>query len=350
MKEKNFAALSAFLAAALYAINIPFSKLLLEKIGAVMMASLLYLGAGLGMLVYSRIEHLVGRGGKIDKLSRKELPYTVMMVLLDVAAPILLMMGLSITNASNASLLNNFEIVATSLVAFIIFKEKISLRLLVAIVLVTISSVILSFEGGDAFRFNKGSLLVLLATLCWGFENNATRMISTKDSKEIVIIKGIFSGFFSLILALLIGERLPGPEYILYSLVLGFISYGMSINLYILAQKSLGAAKTSCYYALNPFLGSILGMLLLREKADLQFIVAITLMLVATLFMVRDTVLLVHTHEHVHVHSHEHRHGSLVHTHEHQHVHTHYHSHMRNGDEHEHGPEELGDGHVHKHA
>ena len=194
MRTKALAVAFAVLAAALYAMNVPLSKLLLEHVGTTMMAALLYLGAGLGLLVYSVAGMAVGRTTIKEPLTRKELPYTIAMVVLDIAAPILLMLGIARTNSANVSLLNNFEIVATSLIAFFVFKEVLTRRLCIAILLVTLASIILGFEGAGSFVLNTGSLFVLGACVCWGFENNCTRMISSKSSVEIVIIKGCFSG------------------------------------------------------------------------------------------------------------------------------------------------------------
>ena len=290
MKTKALAAVFAILAAALYAINVPLSKLLLEHVGTTMMAAFLYLGAGLGLLVYSVAGKAIGRITIKEPLTRKELPYTVAMVVLDIAAPILLMLGIARTNSANVSLLNNFEIVATSLIAFFIFKEVLTRRLCAAILLVTLASIILGFEGAGSFVLNTGSLFVLGACVCWGFENNCTRMISSKSSVEIVLIKGCFSGLGSLLIALLLGEELPSPSWMLRVLLLGFVSYGLSINFYILAQKELGAAKTSAFYSVAPFLGVAFSMLLLGERPDMQFYAALAIMLLATVLMVQDTM------------------------------------------------------------
>ena len=290
MKTKALAAVFAILAAALYAINVPLSKLLLEHVGTTMMAAFLYLGARLGLLVYSVAGKAIGRITIKEPLTRKELPYTVAMVVLDIAAPILLMLGIARTNSANVSLLNNFEIVATSLIAFFIFKEVLTRRLCAAILLVTLASIILGFEGAGSFVLNTGSLFVLGACVCWGFENNCTRMISSKSSVEIVIIKGCFSGLGSLLIALLLGEELPSPSWMLRVLLLGFVSYGLSINFYILAQKELGAAKTSAFYSVAPFLGVAFSMLLLGERPDMQFYAALAIMLLATVLMVQDTM------------------------------------------------------------
>lgn len=288
-KLKAAATVFAILAAALYAVNIPLSKLLLVHVEATTMAGLLYLGAGIGMLLVGIASMMSGKGNKKEMLTRKELPYTIAMVVLDIAAPILLMSGIAGTNSANVSLLNNFEIVATSLIALTVFHEAISKRLWIAIVLVTIASIILSFEGSGAFLFNKGSMFVLGACVCWGFENNCTKMISNKSSEEIVTIKGCFSGMGSLFVAFLLGEHFPAAKWAAAALVLGFVAYGLSINFYIMAQKELGAARTSAYYSIAPFLGVAFGMLLLRERPALRFYGAFAIMAVSTVIMVKDT-------------------------------------------------------------
>ena len=287
---KRIAIFYAILAAALYAINVPLSKLLLNHVDATMMAAFLYLGAGIGLFIYGLVERMTGKEIKREPLTKKELPYTIAMVVLDIIAPILLMFGISFTSSANASLLNNFEIVATSLIALFIFKEAISKRLWLAIVLVTIASVVMSFEGEGTFVFNKGSLFVLGACLCWGFENNCTKMISKKSTVEIVVIKGIFSGTGSLVTAFILGEKIPGFGWILCVLLLGFVAYGLSINFYIMAQKDLGAAKTSAYYSIAPFLGVLFSLVLLGERPAIQFYIALIIMIIGTYFMIKDTM------------------------------------------------------------
>ena len=347
MKTKNLATMYAIVAAALYAINVPFSKMLLGYVEPTMMAAFLYLGAGAGMFVYSLVSKATGKATPTEPLTKKELPYTVAMVVLDMIAPILLMFGIKSSNAANVSLINNFEIVATSLIALLVFKEIISKRLWIAIFLVTVASVILSFEGAGAFAFNIGSLFVFGACLCWGIENNCTRMISNKSSVEIVVIKGTFSGLGSLIVALLIGEDIPSILWMACTLLLGFVAYGLSIYFYVRAQKDLGAAKTSAYYAIAPFLGVAFGMLFLGERPAIQFYAALAIMIVSTYFMIKDTIELQHTHEHTHTHIHEHSHGDTVHSHEHTHTHTHIHIHGEDSDDHEHIHETMSHEHLH---
>ena len=290
MKNKYIAIIYALLAAILYALNIPITKILLDHVEPTMTASLLYLGAGIGLLVYGGIEKLVKHQEKQERLTKKEFPYTIMMVALDIIAPILLMIGITKTNSSNVSLLNNFEIVITSLIALLIFKETISFKLWISILLVTIASIILSFDGSNAFSFNEGSLYVLGATICWGFENNCTKMISHKSSTEIVVIKGCFSGLGSLIIALILKESIPEIKWIFALLGLGFVSYGLSIKFYIMAQKNLGAAKTSAYYSITPFIGVILSLILLGERPSIQFYIALVIMIIGSIIITIDSL------------------------------------------------------------
>ena len=346
MKKKNLATLYAIGAAALYAVNVPFSKILLSHVQPTMMAAFLYLGAGLGMLILSAVTRAAGAPAA-EPLTKKELPYTVAMVILDIIAPILLMFGIQSTNAANVSLINNFEIVATSLIALLVFKEVISRRLWIAIGLVTAASVILSFEGAGAFSFNSGSLFVFGACLCWGMENNCTRMLSNKSSLEIVVIKGTFSGLGSLIVALAMGESIPAFPWMVCVWLLGFVSYGLSIYFYVLAQKDLGAAKTSAYYSVAPFLGVAFGLLVLGERPGVQFYIALVVMLISTYYMIKDTIELQHTHEHSHTHTHEHSHGDTVHSHEHTHIHTHIHVHGQDSGSHEHAHKSMPHDHIH---
>lgn len=280
-KKKSTVFFSIF-AAALYAINIPASKLLLGKIPATMMAALLYLGAGTGVLILGIINKRSRNALAEKDFSRKELPYIFGMVILDIAAPVFLMIGLAKTTASNASLLNNFEIVTTAVIALCIFKEFIPKRLWVAIILVTVSSILLSFDGMCSFSFSIGSIFVLLACICWGFENNCTRMLSKNNPFKIVIIKGFGSGFGSLVIALIVGQTVNNLYYILGTLLLGFVAYGLSILFYVYAQRELGAAKTSTYYAISPFIGVFFSLIVFREIPSISFIIALLIMIMGT--------------------------------------------------------------------
>ncbi len=289
MTKAKLATLFALLAAALYAISSPFSKLLLKELSPTMMAAFLYLGAGVGMAIVGLVRHRTGKAEPERRLTKKELPYIIAMVALDIAAPIFLMIGLNMTTAANASLLNNFEIVATALIALVFFNETISKRLWMAIGLITLSSIILSIEGVSSFSFSYGSLFVLLACSCWGLENNCTRKLSEKDPLQIVVVKGIGSGVGSLCIALAIGENFGRIPYILTTLLLGFVAYGLSIFFYVQAQRELGAAKTSAYYAIAPFVGTALSLVIFRALPNITFFIALAIMIVGAYLAGTDT-------------------------------------------------------------
>lgn len=281
MKKSTTAGiLLAILATALYAINSPFSKLLLDYMPSTLMAGFLYIGAGLGMCVIALIRKAKKVERTEEKITKADFPYTVAMIVLDIVAPILLLLGLSYTTAANASLLNNFEIVTTAIIALMIFKEKISLRLWIGILFVTVSCVFLSFEDIANFKFSIGSLFILLACVCWGVENNCTRKLSAKDPLEIVVLKGIFSGLGSVVIGLCIGERVTVLWSVFAVLAVGFVAYGLSIFFYVYAQRLLGAARTSAYYAISPFIGTLLSLVIFRDLPPYTYFIALGLMIV----------------------------------------------------------------------
>lgn len=331
-KIKIGAVILAFLAAVFYAINTPVSKFLLNNVTPTFMAAFLYLGAGVGVGIMYLFH--IKKEEKVERLTKQDLPYTIGMIVLDIAAPIFLMIGIKMGTASNASLLGNFEIVVTTLMALLIFKEQVSGKLWIAIGFITLSSIVLSFEGSGSFQFSIGSLFVILATCCWGLENNCTRKISDKSTYEIVLLKGIFSGGGSFTIAMVLGEKIPEMIYIAIVMLLGFVAYGLSIFLYIRAQRNLGAAKTSAYYAVAPFIGSFLAFVVNGEKLAVEYFIGLALMLVGTVFVVYDTM--INHHLHGHTHTIVHTHNGVTHT----HMITHEHEHNHFGNE---------EGHGHKH-
>ncbi len=323
MKDERISAIGyAIAAAAFYATNVPCAKLLLARVPPVCLAGLLYVGAGLGvgLLHLARLRS----DRKEERLARADLPYVAGMVALDVAAPILLLLGVKLGSPANASLLGNFEIVATTLVALLLFGERVGRRLWTAIALIAAASAILSFEGAEGLRFSAGSLLVLGATACWGLENNCTRRIAGKSTWQIVTVKGLGSGLGSLALSAAVGEGLPPAPLVAPALLLGFVAYGLSIFAYVRAQRGLGAAKTSAYYAVAPFLGALLAFVLLGERPTARFGVALLVMAAGAALVVYDTLRRTHTHEHAHVYWHVHggtKHAHVVvHSHPHDHV------------------------------
>lgn len=321
-QNKLKAIMFAFLAAVFYAINVPISKVLLQHVGPTTMAALLYLGAGIGIGMMSLFNKKDRK--KAESLTKAELPYIVGMIVLDIAAPIFLMLGISYGSSANASLLGNFEIVATTVIALILFKEAVTKRLWVAIGLITLSSILLSFEGTDSFHFSYGSLLVIMATVCWGLENNCTRELSSKSTYQIVMLKGLCSGLGALVISLIKKESFPGFGYIAIALALGFVAYGLSIFMYVRAQNVLGAAKTSAYYAVNPLIGALLAFVFLSESLSWMYVIALIVMVIGSALVVVDTFIRQHDHEHQHTFTHSHGGSTHTHTVRHSHVHKHY--------------------------
>ncbi len=281
----NKASFAALLSAVFYALSIPISKLLLlENINPVVIGGFTYLGAGIGLFLLNIKNSFRFK----NPLTIKDVPYAVAMVVFDICAIIFLMFGLLKTNSSNASLLSNFEIVATSLIAFLIFKEQISKKLLYAILLIITASLILTYNGINSFRFSLGSVLVLAAYCFWGAENNCTKKLSSKNSQEITMIKGLFSGFGSLLIAYIFKMSVPNLKIIFFILLMGFLSYGVSVCMYIYSQNKLGAVKTAGYFSFAPYIAVILSILFLFEPPDLKFYFALVIMIIAGYLIYKD--------------------------------------------------------------
>ena len=332
----------AVVAALLYGISAPASKVLVVEIPPTMMAALLYLGAGIGMFIVNLIRAMSKKERIEARMTKRELPFVIGMIALDIVAPIFLMIGLTLTTSSNVSLLNNFEIVATAIIALFIFKESIGRRMWIAILLITLSSMMLSISDIRNLSLSVGSIFVLLASVSWGFENNCTRMLSLKDPLQIVVVKGFGSGIGALIITVFARELRFNFLYISLTLLLGFVAYGLSIYLYIRAQRELGAARTSAYYAAAPFIGVFVSWILLKEPLTPTFSMALVVMLVGTYFAVTEN----HGHKHLHVqttHEHKHNHHDGHHNHVHENEvageHSHEHSHEQQEHEHAHLPD-----------
>lgn len=277
----------AIIAALFYGLSAPLSKLLLNELSPYTMSSLLYFGAGFGMLMVVLSQNTKPKE-VMQIFKQKDVKFIALMILLDILAPILLMFGLLSTNASTASLLNNFEIVFTGLIAMVFFKEHIGKKMWIAITIIIASGFLLSFEDFNGFQVSIGALLVLSASLSWGLENNCTRMLSHHNPLYIVIIKGLGSGLGALIIALALNEFGGQILYIGLALLLGFVSYGMSLFFYISAQRHLGALRTSAYYSTAPFAGAIFSFILLRETLSILFVIAFIFMLIGTYFAIKE--------------------------------------------------------------
>ena len=278
----------AILAALFYGFGTPLSKLLLLHISPYLLASLLYFGAGIGMLFVILLSKVQRKSKIINEFKKKDLKYVILMIVLDIIAPILLMIGLLNTNASTASLLNNFEIVFTGIIAMIFFKEIVGRKMWVAISLIVLAGAMLTFEDFTGFHISIGALFVLGASLSWGLENNCTRMLSKGNPLHVVVIKGLGSGLGSFIIALAVNQVSVVWYFVILALLLGFFSYGMSLYFYISAQRQLGAARTSAFYAIAPFVGSIFSFIVLKDSLSIVFGIAFILMIFGTYLAIKE--------------------------------------------------------------
>ncbi len=339
--------IQALIAALLFGASAPLAKLLLGEVEPIPLAAFLYLGSGIGLLFVKFFQRTANSEAKVEKSDFRWLAGAILAG--GVAAPITLLFSLKNTPAATASLLLNFEGVATTLIAFLAFKESVSRRAWWAIALITIASIFLSINLNAQWGFSLGALGIIAACVLWGIDNNFTRNISAKDPLVIVTIKGLGAGSFSLIMALFLGNNLPSWEVILGALVLGSLSYGASIVLFIHAMRGLGAARTSALFSTAPIAGIILSTLIFQEFPSWLFIVALPIMVIGAFLLVNDE----HEHHHVHemvIHEHSHSHDDGHHEHEHNGEFSKKHSHVHTHDElahvHHHMPD-LHHRHVH---
>lgn len=240
------------------------------------------------MLLIYLIQRIKGIGQNKPSVNRSDLKYIIAMIILDMLAPVFLLLGLSKTTPENASLLNNFEIAATTLIAAIFFHEKIGKKLAISIAVITFSCSLLSLDSAEALSFSPGSLFILFACICWGFENNCTSSLSNKDTRQIVMLKGFGSGTASLLLSFLIREKITSFSTCTLVMILGFLAVGLSVYFYVLAQSKIGAARTSAYYAITPFIGVFFSLILFREMPGSLFWIALALMAAGVFLNVRE--------------------------------------------------------------
>lgn len=349
--------LQALLAAVLFGASAPVAKLLLGEVEPVFLAAFLYLGSGLGVLFY---KFLFGRrrsGARDDeaRIQGADFGWLAGAVIAGgVAAPILLLFSLRGTAAATASLLLNFESVATTVIAALVFNEAIGRRAVWAILCVTLASIVLSWDSSGQWGISWGAFGVLGACVLWGIDNNLTRNISAKDPLAIVLVKGLGAGTFSFFLAVLLGNELPGMGIVIGALILGSLSYGLSIILFVRAMRSLGAARTSALFGTAPLAGVLLSLILFRETPGLPFVIALPVMVLAALLLLSEQ----HNHPHIHraiTHEHRHRHDDGHHLHDHPGMasrslaHSHIHAHELLEHEHAHLPD-IHHRHTHTHA
>jgi drug/metabolite transporter (DMT)-like permease len=342
----------ALLSAALFGASTPFAKLLLGSVDPWMMAGLLYLGAGVGLALV-HLTRAVWRMPAIEApLRRADLPWLALVILAGgLLGPLLLMLGLTRTDAAGTSLLLNLEGLATMAIAWIVFRENVDRRLLLGAFAILAGAFLLSWQGQASFQW--GALFIAGACLCWGIDNNLTRKLSSADPVQIAMLKGLVAGTVNLTLSMLHGAGLPSASTVLAVAVVGFLGYGVSLALFVLALRHLGTARTGAYFSLAPFAGAVLAVLMLRDPVSAQLLIAGGLMVFGLWSHLSER----HDHEHTHqAMQHEHRHRHDDH-HRHGHAsgmpadepHTHWHQHVPLRHRHPHYPD-LHHRHDHGHA
>lgn len=334
----------AIQAAILFGAATPLAKLLLlNEAPPLLLAGLLYLGAGLGLALWIVARRGLGALGKTDEaaLSVSDLPWLGGAILTGgVLGPILLMTGLRLTPATSASLLLNLESVFTTLMAWFVFRENFDRRIAVGMLAIVVASLLLSWGGTLEIGSSWGSICIVGACGCWAMDNNLTRQISACNPIQIACIKGLAAGSVSTLMALLGGMVLPSPGIVAAIAVVGFLGYGLSLALYILALRHIGAARTGAYFALAPFIGVGLALVMFGEAPSMLFWFATVLMAWG---------LWLHLSER---HDHDHMHDEKMHNHRHIHDEHHRHSHDFPWDGHEphtHSHHHAGLWHAHPH-
>lgn len=321
--------LTALASAALFGASTPLAKLLLGEVDPWLLAGLLYLGAGLGLAVVHLGRRSLGIEPPEAPLRRADLPWLAAVILAGgIVGPVLLMLGLSVTPASSAALLLNVEGLATMVIAWAVFREGTDRRIVLGALCILAGAALLSWQGA-AGGVGWGVVAIVGACLAWGIDNNLTCKLSAADPVQIAMLKGLVAGAVNLGLALGQGAALPAAGPLLGAGAVGFLGYGVSLALFVLALRHLGTARTGAYFSMAPFIGAVLALGLFGEPITLRLIAAAALM---------GAGLYLHLVEH---HEHEHAHEELEH--EHAHVHDEHHRHA-------HGPDAPpGEPHVHAH-
>jgi drug/metabolite transporter (DMT)-like permease len=320
----------ALAAAMLFGLSTPLAKALLIDVTPQVLAGLLYLGSGVGLALFWMFQRARSGARGEAPLVGRDLPWLAGAIAAGgVAAPVLLMAGLARTPASTASLLLNVEGVFTALIAWVVFRENVDRRIGFGMAAIIAGGILLSWAGRFTIADSVGPLLVIAACLGWAIDNNLTQKVSAGDPVEIAGLKGLIAGVVNLGLGLALHGMLPSAGQLVGALLVGFMGYGVSLVLYVLAMRELGTARTGAYFSLAPFVGALAGLVLFKEPITPLLLAAALLMSIGIRLHLTER------------HEHEHVHEPLRHTHRHQHDAHH---------QHVHGPQDpLGEPHVHEH-
>lgn len=305
----------ALLSALLFGASAPFAKVLVGSVAPQLLAGLLYIGAGVGLALVQGGRAALGIPAAEAPIRRHDLPLLIAVVVCGgLVAPLFLMLGLQRTSAASGSLLLNLEGLATMLIAWAVFRENVDRRLMLGALAIVAGAVVLTWTGEGA-HLDTGAALIAVACLAWGIDNNLTRKLSSADPVIIATIKGLAAGSANIALALLLGASMPSTLVLGAAALVGFLGVGVSLVLFMLALRHLGAARTGAYFSLAPFIGALIAVALLAEPVTGQLVTAGVLMSVGLWLHLTER----HEHEHVH-HATEHEHS---HTHDEHHLHDH---------------------------
>ena len=341
MNPLHRAALPALGAAILFGASTPFAKQLIGNgltSSPFLLAGLLYLGSGLGLAL---IRLLRDKGWASPGLPHHEWHWLLGAIAFGgVLGPLLLMVGLAHATAATASLLLNLESVLTAVLVWLVFRESTDRRIVLGMGLIVTGGAVLAWHGDAASVDWLGPLAIAGACLAWAIDNNLTRKVSATDALFIAGSKGLVAGCVNTGLGLALGATWPATNLVTSAMLIGFLGYGLSLVLFVLALRDLGTARTGAYFSTAPFVGAALSIVLFGESASAAFWVAASLMAAGVWL---------HLTEH---HAHNHQHEALSHEHSHRHDAHHKHSHDAGWDgtephTHPHGHEPLKHGHAH---
>jgi drug/metabolite transporter (DMT)-like permease len=308
----------ALLAAVLFGASTPFSKALVGQVAPVMLAGLLYMGSGIGLLVCFIVRATIRRNEQ-DRpvaLTAPDLPWMAGAILTGgIAGPVLLMIGLTLMPASSASLLLNIEGVLTAMLAWFVFKENFDRRIFAGMLFIIAAGALLSWEQMPVLGAPWGALAIVGACLCWAIDNNLTRKVAASDPLQISCIKGLVAGSVNLAIALTMGFSLPETRTTVAAGAVGFCGYGLSLVMFVLALRHLGTARTGAYFSAAPFVGAAIALVGFGEAPGAFFWIAAALMAGGLWLHLTES------------HDHEHEHDPMSHRHGHSHDAHHQHEH-----------------------
>jgi drug/metabolite transporter (DMT)-like permease len=332
-------------AAALFGISTPLVQRFGASLGPFTTAALLYGGAAV-------IGAMLRRPAQREAaLRRSDMPRVAWMALFGAAiGPVALAWGLQHTSGTSASLMLTLEALFTAVLAWLLYREVMDRRVWAAMALLLLGGAVLVLDRGQQGGVQLlGLLAILLATAAWGVDNTLSRGVADRDPAQVVLAKSALGVLLTTGLAVAAGEPWPTPVAMAALLGVGATGYGVSLQLYLLAQRAFGAARTGSVFAFAPFIGALFALLLGDRSASSGIAIGGALMLLGVVLHLMES----HEHEHVHEaleHEHAHSHDDGHHGHVHDPMpagpHSHPHAHAADRHRHPHVPDAH---HGHRH-